>query len=155
MFVSPCGMLSVILKQSETRHLRCQSVPKRGESQSATDKGWYCASLQQSYYASLSPAPVPAARCLSPFQAIREYATAKWILCLRHQSHCSRSWYYLIEQSSKRYSHVAFRYIYGYIDSNISSSRLLMFIDRPRIFVSSLVIQLVSRTTPVDVLDYK
>lgn len=61
MFVSPLGMLSVlgvILKQSETRHLRCQS---EGGSQSATDKGWYYASLQQSYYASLSPAPVPAA----------------------------------------------------------------------------------------------
>lgn len=48
-------MLSVILKQSETGRLRCQSVPERGDSQSATDKGWYCASLQQSHYASFSP----------------------------------------------------------------------------------------------------
>lgn len=55
MVVSPPGMLSVILKQSETGRLRCQSVPERGVSQSATDKGCYCASLQQSYYASLSP----------------------------------------------------------------------------------------------------
>lgn len=39
------GMLGVILKQSETRHSRCQSG---GEGQSATDKGWHCASLQQS-----------------------------------------------------------------------------------------------------------
>jgi hypothetical protein len=55
MIVSPRGMLSVILKQSETGRLRCQSVPERGDSHSATDKGWYCASLQQSYYASFSP----------------------------------------------------------------------------------------------------
>lgn len=107
MFVSPLGMLSVlgvILKQSETRHLRCQS--EGGASQLRTRDGimrvcnraimrrfLLLLFLQQmsiddhgvvlgTFFSSSISSNLVSMRLRN---AIR---------CLRHPSHCSRSWYY-------------------------------------------------------------